>query len=103
METIPGRGYQAVDLETLAHFGIASGYVAALILALYINGNTVASLYRFPEALWLLCPLFLYWISRVWLLARRDQMHEDPVIFAIEDPRSYWVLVLMFGIIWLAA
>jgi 4-hydroxybenzoate polyprenyltransferase len=102
-ERAAGRGYQLVDMETLAHFGIASGYGAVLVLALYINGDAVGSLYRHPEALWLIYPLFLYWISRVWLLARRNLMHEDPVLFAIEDRRSHWLFVLMAGIVWAAA
>jgi 4-hydroxybenzoate polyprenyltransferase/phosphoserine phosphatase len=101
-EVAAGRGYRLVDLETLAQFGMASGYAAVLVLALYINSTAVGALYRVPEALWLICPLFLYWISRVWLLARRNLMHQDPVLFAIEDRRSHWLFVLMAGIVWAA-
>lgn len=98
-----GRGYQVVDLETLAHFGVASGYASVLVLALYINSDAVGTLYGTPQALWLICPLFLYWVSRVWLLARRDLMHEDPILFAIEDRRSHWLFLVMAGIVWIAA
>jgi 4-hydroxybenzoate polyprenyltransferase len=97
-----GRGYQVGDLEGLAQFGAASGYLAVLVLALYINSEQIKDLYARPEAVWLLCPLLLYWISRVWLLARRDQMHEDPVVFAIEDRRSHWLVVIGAAILWLA-
>ena len=97
-----GRGYLVVDLETLVHFGVASGYGSVLVLALYINSTVVESLYRYRAALWFICPLFLYWISRVWLLARRDQMHEDPVLFAIEDRLSHWLFVVMAAIVWAA-
>ena len=48
-------------------------------------------LYRQPLVLWLISPLLLYWISRVWLLAHRGEMHEDPVVFAIHDRVSYAV------------
>lgn len=102
-ESAAGRGYQLVDLETLAHFGIASGYGAVLVLALYINSSAVGPMYRYPEALWLLCPLFLYWISRVWLLTRRNMMHEDPVVFALEDRHSHWLFAVMAAIVWAAA
>ena len=33
----------------------------------------------------------LYWISRVWLLAHRGDLHEDPLVFALSDPPSYLV------------
>jgi hypothetical protein len=95
-----GRGYHVADLETLAHFGVASGYAAVLVLALYINSAEVALLYHHPEGLWFICPLLLYWISRVWLLARRGAMHEDPVLFAIEDRHSHLLFLAMAGIVW---
>jgi hypothetical protein len=44
--------------------------------------------------LWLLCPLLLYWVSRVWLIAYRGAMHDDPVVFALTDTVSRVVLVL---------
>jgi len=97
-----GCGYRLADLETLSQFGITSGYLAVLVLVLYINGDTVGTQYRHPEVIWLLCPLFLYWISFVWLLTRRGRMHEDPVLFAIENRRSHWLFALMALIVWAA-
>ena len=85
------RGYYASDREQIASFGSASGYIAVLVLALYINSEAVVILYRQPIVLWLICPLLLYWISRIWLLAHRGQMHEDPVVFALRDRVSYVV------------
>ncbi|HET7404428.1 MAG TPA: UbiA family prenyltransferase [Usitatibacter sp.] len=86
----PGRGYAGRDLEVVLAIGTASAMVSALVLALYINGETAKELYQRPEVLWLLCPTLLYWISRIWLLAARGQMHEDPVLFAVRD-RASWV------------
>jgi 4-hydroxybenzoate polyprenyltransferase len=84
-----GRAYQAVDTETLAQLGSASGYLAVLVLAFYINSDTVYAQYARPEALWLLCPMMMYWISRMWLITRRGDMHDDPVVFTIRDKRTY--------------
>lgn len=84
-----GRGYEARDLDTLSQLGTAGGYLAVLVLALYISSDEVRALYDHPEAIWVLCPILLYWISRVWLLARRGELHEDPVVFAIEDRVSH--------------
>jgi hypothetical protein len=101
-EAAKGRGYLANDLEQLASLGAASGYIAVLVLALYINSQDVVVLYRHPEALWLICPLLLYWISRVWLLAHRGQMHQDPIVFALKDKASY-LLGVCAGVVMAAA
>ncbi len=94
---VPGRGYETVDLESLMSLGSASGYIAVLVLALYINSEDVRELYSFPEGIWLLCPLLLYWVSRLWLKARRGEVHDDPVVFATQDRAS--ILVLLAGIV----
>lgn len=89
--SLRARGYTSSDLEGLADLGVSSGYVAILVVALYINSPEVRLLYRAPEFLWLLCPLLVYWVSRVWLLARRGKMHDDPVVFALRDRVSYLI------------
>lgn len=93
-----GRGYEESDLDSLSQFGIASGYISVLVLALYINSDVVKVMYPHPEALWLICPIGLYIISRIWLLARRGRMPDDPVVFAIQD-RPSQLMVLAGGII----
>jgi 4-hydroxybenzoate polyprenyltransferase/phosphoserine phosphatase len=86
-----GRGYIVVDLTTVQSFGAASGYLAVMVLALYINSEEVRVQYRHPEAIWLLCPLILYWVSRMWQRAGRGEMHDDPLVFAIKDRISLWL------------
>jgi 4-hydroxybenzoate polyprenyltransferase/phosphoserine phosphatase len=83
-----GRGYQVGDLTILSAAGIASGYLAALVLALYVNSPEVLLLYRTPEAIWLLCCLLLYWVSRMWMITHRGDMHDDPIVFALTDVPS---------------
>jgi len=99
---IAGRGYVAGDLEMVASLGTGSGYLAALVLALYVNSSQVTTLYAHPNLLLLICPLLLYWISRVWLLAHRGHMHDDPVVFALKDAGSYIVAALALFVLWLA-
>jgi len=100
---IKGRDYRVDDLALLASLGGASGYLAVLVLALYINSNQVRTLYNYPEVIWLLCPLLLYWISRIWLLTHRGMMHDDPVVFALEDRLSRFLFLAMLAILILAA
>lgn len=82
------RGYRAADRETLSQVGIASGLMSVLVLALYIDSDNVRELYPHPEVIWFLCPLMLYLIVRIWMLARRGEMPGDPVLFAARDWRS---------------
>ncbi len=89
-----GRGYRASDLEMLQSLGPAAGYMAVLVFALYVSSDAVTRLYTHPERLWALVPLLLYWVSRVWLIAHRGNMHDDPIVFAIRDRASYGVLAL---------
>ena len=79
------------DLELVAMLGIASGFMAVMVMALYVNSKEVQSLYRHHTLLLMVCPLLLYWISRIWLIAHRGQMHSDPIVFALKDRASYFI------------
>jgi 4-hydroxybenzoate polyprenyltransferase len=83
-----GRGYMVADLDQLRSFGTASAYAAVVVFAIYITNPDVANLYRHPRLLWLSVPLIILWMNRVWLLASRGELNEDPVAFALTDPIS---------------
>ncbi|WP_027213114.1 UbiA family prenyltransferase [Burkholderia sp. WSM2232] len=89
-----GRGYLADDMSIVRSFGTAAGYVAVLVLALYMNSDGVTVLYRHPHWLWVLFALLLYWISRVWMIAFRGQMNDDPIVFAIKNRGSLFIIML---------
>jgi len=91
---IRGRGYLVDDLELIVQIGLCSGLIAVLVLALYISGEAVTELYASPEMLWFVCPLMLFWIMRIWLLAHRSQMDDDPLSFAMRD-RTTWAIALI--------
>ncbi len=96
-----GRGYVAGDLELVAMLGISSGFLSVLVMALYVKSPEVG-LYENPKLLLLMCPLLMFWVSRVWLLAHRGQMHDDPVVFALKDGVSYVIGALALVVLWLA-
>jgi 4-hydroxybenzoate polyprenyltransferase/phosphoserine phosphatase len=100
---IPGRGYFPSDAEIIRSIGPTSGLLSVLVLTLYINSPTVTMLYRTPQVLWLLCPLLIYWITRIWFLANRGQVNHDPIVFALMDIRSYVVAGLAGFILLLAS
>ncbi len=99
---IEGRGYVVGDLEMVNNFGMASGYLSVIVMALYVNSEQVTKLYSHPKLLMLICPLQLYWISRVWLITHRGQLHDDPVLFALKDRQSYVIGALALLLVWLA-
>lgn len=84
----PGRGYLASDLPVVQTMGVAAGFASVMLLALYINGDTVLSHYQRPEVLWLTVPIQLYWVSHMWMQAHRGNMHDDPVVFALRNRHS---------------
>jgi 4-hydroxybenzoate polyprenyltransferase len=89
-----GRGYVTGDIEMLRSLGPGAGYLASLVLALYINSPEVSKLYPHPNVLWLLSALTLYWISRVWFVAFHGKMHDDPIVFAFKDKVSIIMVLL---------
>lgn len=80
-----GRGYAVADLEQIRSFGTASATAAVVVFALYISRPDVVALYKHSDRLWLIVPLLLYWLFRVWLLASRGELDDDPVVFAMRD------------------
>lgn len=100
-EALPGRGYRPDDLGPVFAMGIASGYTAVLVLALYISSPDVRRLYAHPGWLWLLCPLVLYWVSDLWLRAHRNEVDDDPLIFALRNRSSWIVLALAIVTVWM--
>jgi hypothetical protein len=93
--TAKGRGYHITDVEQLRSFGSASGYVSVAVLTLYISNLDAAHLYAHTKRLWLIIPVLLLWISRLWLMASRGQLDEDPVVYAITDRRSLFLGVIV--------
>ena len=93
-----GRGYGPGDALWMHAVGTSAGYMAVLVLALYVNAAEVTVLYRRPQILWFLCPLLLFWLTRLWFRAGRGQVHDDPVIEALKDYASYLLAAAATGV-----
>ena len=100
--TVSGRGYHVADLRIIESVGPASGYLAVMVFCNYLDSSLVRSLYPHPNYLWLIAPILLYWITRVWFIARRGALDQDPIVFAIRDNISY-VLGVLAGLVVLMA
>ena len=90
---LAGRGYRIEDMGVLLPLGAAAGYGAVLVVTLYLSSPEVVALYTHPNRLWLICPILIYWISRILVIANRGNLHDDPVIFAVTD-RVSWICAI---------
>lgn len=97
------RAYIPDDKIMLAIMGIANGFLSILVLAFYLNSDDVVIVFTTPVLLWFICPLFMYWIGRIWMLAARGFVRDDPVLFALKDGVTLVVAGLSVGIMLVAA
>ena len=86
-ETV-GRGYVVGDIDVIMPAGVSAGNISVLIVALYINSEKVIQMYQAPQFLWVICPLLIYWLGRIWIVTARGFMTEDPLIYAMKDKIS---------------
>lgn len=97
------RNYLTSDLSIVATLAAASGFNAVTIFALYVSSRNVQLLYHHPVYLWLICPMLMYWIGRVTVMAHRRLIDDDPIVFALRDWRSYLMVLAIGCVLYLAA
>lgn len=102
-EYTAGRAYRGDDVHNMVLFGACSGFLAVMVLALYITSPAMPRLYHRPEFLWLLCPLMLYWICRLWMLVHRGLIDEDPVVFVAKDRLTRVIALIALALLACAA
>lgn len=84
---ISGRGYRAGDAAFVLAFGTATGTAAVLALAIY--GLLAPNRLLDNAALILIMAgILAAWFMRIWLIAVRGELQDDPVLFAIKDKTS---------------
>lgn len=92
---LSGRGYRISDITLIESIGSSSGYISVLVLALYVNSGPMKMLYVNPWPLLLVCPILMYWVSRVWIKAKRGELTEDPIVFALRDRISIYLGIIV--------
>jgi 4-hydroxybenzoate polyprenyltransferase len=97
-----GRAYETDDLPVVREIAIAAGFGAVLVFALYISSSDVSQLYSKPELLWLICPLLIYWTTRMVMMTHRGFMDDDPIVFAARDKISFATALLIGLLVFLS-
>lgn len=103
LEKTAGRGYLTADQAPVATMGINSAFVSVLIFILYFQSANVVAMYPNPAWLAGIVPLLVYWLGRLWLLALRGQVNEDPVLFVSRDRVSIAVFALCLALAGIAS
>lgn len=93
-EEAAGRGYAVTDLPVLMAIGVSSSMISVLVFAFYLNMPEVNAMYPAKKWLWLISPVLLYWLSRIWMKTHRGEIDDDPIVFAVKDKMSLFVLFL---------
>jgi 4-hydroxybenzoate polyprenyltransferase/phosphoserine phosphatase len=101
-KALPGRGYVSTDLDAISIAGLCSGFLSSLVLALYINSDSVQLLYRQPALLWGLQPILLYYVTRLWMICRRGELTDDPLLYTVSAPSTYGAAILAIGVLLVA-
>ena len=92
-----------MDYSMVQSLGVGSGLLSVLIVLLYLQSADVRALYSAPQNLWFATPVLLFWISRIWILTNRDEVHDDPVVFAVKDKVSWVCLAILAVIVGIAS
>jgi 4-hydroxybenzoate polyprenyltransferase len=98
-----GRGYRNSDANLLLSFGVGSGLIATLVLALYVNSESIVALYRSPLVIWGTVPVLLLWIFRIWIKTHRGEIADDPLLYATKDPASIAAGLLVAALVVIGA
>ncbi|MGI9293664.1 MAG: UbiA family prenyltransferase, partial [Pseudomonadales bacterium] len=96
------RAYRVEDKSLMAMMGAATGLISVFVFAFYLNSIEVTVLYQQAEILWLVIPVLFCWIIRIWLLASRAMINEDPIVFALSDSFSYACAAITILLVMLA-
>ena len=90
-----GRDYRVNDLEVLWPMGIGASLCSVVVFGLFINTDEMQSRYESPQLMWLVGLCLLYWLGRIWIKTARGEMHDDPLVFALQDFGSRVTITVM--------
>jgi len=96
------RAYRPWDENLLRTMGIASAFTASLSLSLYLGSDVARQHYLAPIWLWLVVPLVLFALGRLWLSGTRGYMTDDPIVYACKD-RVCWIVFACVAIVFVLA
>jgi 4-hydroxybenzoate polyprenyltransferase len=101
-EKVMGRGYCGADTDSMFTLGVANATASVLVFALFISSPEVQQQYQSRDVLWIICLVLIFWTNRIWIAAKRGDVDEDPVEFALHDRASQLAGLICVGAILVA-
>lgn len=87
--SLASRGYVPEDAALTLALGVGAAIASLVIMTLYLTEDAFHSItYEHTGWLWGIPMLLAIWIGRIWLLAHRGRLLDDPVSFALRDRPS---------------
>jgi 4-hydroxybenzoate polyprenyltransferase len=83
------RGYAVSDAPLTLAIGTTTAVASLVIMMIYlVEEGFPQGRYAVQEWLWVVPVVLSIWLGRIWLLVHRQQMHDDPIAFALRDRPS---------------
>jgi len=93
---VAGRDYLVADLPMVQLMGMACAIGAVVVFLIYLGDQHFnAHVFSKPHWLALSCGAIGYWLLRIWMLTSRNQMHDDPIVFALKDRGSLGIVAVV--------
>ena len=89
-ETLAGRGYSVNDRDFVISGGVATAALSLNVFFIYSLLSNI-TLFSSPWFAMLAGVVLAFWLLRMWYLAVRGDMHDDPIYFAVKD----WLSVVL--------
>lgn len=87
--SLKSRGYEVGDAPLTLSLGVSAAMASLVVLVIFILMEMLAgNEYSRPEFLSAIPVVLSIWLGRIWILAHRGRMNDDPVSFAIRDKAS---------------
>ncbi|MFC6051034.1 prenyltransferase, partial [Methylobacterium hispanicum] len=96
--TTTSRGYETRDTPILLVLGAGTGVASIVTLVLYVMFDAFRlDLYASAGWLWAFPLILFLWLARIWLVAGRGRLDDDPVAFALNDGPSLMLGAALVG------
>jgi 4-hydroxybenzoate polyprenyltransferase len=97
------RAYEVVHSGRIALIGCVSSYLALALFSVQLDALPGFAAGIGLLVAWVFCCLLFAWLSLMWWMAGAGRIHSDPMSFAVNDPASRTIILLMAAALAVAA
>lgn len=94
-KTVEGRGYHHQDKGVILATGIVFSLTSIVILSLMLIAPVNVMELSYPPLILFEIPLIFFLNFRLWILASREVLKTEPIVYILRDLTTYIILILM--------